>query len=145
MQKLNPKMSLDQAKNFYQKTWKKKQKGKVKMRTVMAQNTTSRRSQCTVAQQYRWFKLVEKAYCILREKNTGVCRRTGKSFGELIEHFIIGGDETNLIADADGTMRIIGEFGRRKHEKKVGDCRASCTMYRTGTSGGNNGPTVFVM
>ena len=27
----------------------------------------------------------------------------------------------------------------------MGDCRALCTMYRTGTLGGNNGPTVFVM
>ena len=27
----------------------------------------------------------------------------------------------------------------------MGDCRALCTMYRTGTSGGNNGPNVFVM
>ena len=68
-----------------------------------------------------------------------------KTFGELIEHFVIGGDETNLIADADGSMRIIGKFGRQKHRKKIGDCHASCTMYRTGMAGGNNSQTVFVM
>ena len=82
---------------------------------------------------------------ILRERNTGVCRVTGKTFGELIEHFIIGGDETNLICDADGDMKIAGKFGRMKHEKKVSDCRASCTMYRTGSAGGSNGPTAFIM
>ena len=88
---------------------------------------------------------MEKAIGILREKNKGVCNVTGKSFGELIEHFIIGGDETNLICDADGDMKIIGEFGRKKHEKKVSDCRSSCTMYRTGSAGGSNGPTAFIM
>ena len=62
-----------------------------------------------------------------------------------MEHFLISGDETNLIANPDGEMKTIGEFGRRKHEKKVSDCRSSATMFRTGTAGGNNGPTVFIM
>ena len=103
------------------------------------------RSQCTVAHQYRWFKTVDQAFKFLRENNTGLCRRTGLTFGEVMEHFIISGDETNLIANADGEMKTIGEFGRRKHEKKVSDCCSSATMFRTGTSGGNNGPMVFVM
>ena len=42
-------------------------------------------------------------------------------------------------------MKIIGEFGRKKHEKKVSDCHASCTMYQTGTAGGGNVPTTFSM
>ena len=42
---------------------------------------------------------------------------TGKSFGELIEHFLIGIYKTFLIADSDGDTRIIGEFGKRKHDK----------------------------
>jgi hypothetical protein len=65
--------------------------------------------------------LYEKALCFLRTKNTGVCNKTGKSFGELIDHFILGCDETNLIADADGELRIVGEKGKKKHEKKVSD------------------------
>jgi hypothetical protein len=48
-----------------------------------------------------------------------VCDKTGKSFGELIDHFIIGGNETDLIADADGDLRIVGEKGKKKHKKKV--------------------------
>jgi hypothetical protein len=70
-----------------------------------------------VAQQFRWFKNYEKALALLREKNTGVCNKTGKQFGEVIEHFILGADETCLIADADGDLRILGEAGNRKHEK----------------------------
>ena len=49
------------------------------------------------------------------------------------------------MADNDGNMKIIGEFGRRKHKKRVSDCKASATMYRSGSAGGNNGPTVFIM
>ena len=144
IQKLNPELTAEQAKN-HRRTFMKKNAGVLKPKAVKAQKTTSRRSQCTVAQQFRWRKMVDKAMNILRERNTGVCQVTGKTFGELIEHFIIGGDETNLICDADGDMKIIGEFGRKKHEKKVSDCRASCTMYRTGAAGGSNGPTAFVM
>ena len=49
------------------------------------------------------------------------------------------------MADNDGNMKIIGEFGRRKHEKRVSDCKASVTMYCSGSAGGNNGTTMFVM
>ena len=105
----------------------------------------SQHSQCTVAQQFRWRKRVENVLDILWTNNTGVCRRTGKLFGELIEHFIIGGGKTCLIAESDGSMKIIGGFGRKKHDKKVPDCRSYITMYQTGTAGGINGPTTFVV
>ena len=49
------------------------------------------------------------------------------------------------MADNDGKMKIIGEFGRQKHEKRVSDGKASATMYRSGSADENNGPTVFVM
>jgi hypothetical protein len=55
-----------------------------------------------------------------------VCNKTGKSFGELIDHFILGGDETNLM-------------------KKVAIYRGSITMYRTGVAAGHNAPTVFLL
>ena len=121
MSTLQPELSQQQSKNHYHRTFIKKHADRLKQKPVKAQKTTSKRSQCTVAQQFRWFKLYEKALCFLRTKNTGVCNKTGKSFGELIDHFILGGDETNLIADADGELRIVGEKGKKKHEKKVSD------------------------
>ena len=84
---------------------------------MKAQTTTLKRSQCTVAQQYRWIQNYARAISFLRENNTGVCNKTGKQFGELIEHFIVGGDETCLIADADGDLKVIGKAGKKKHEK----------------------------
>ncbi len=65
-----------------------------------------------------------------------MCNATGKSFGELINHFILGGDETNLIADANGELKIVGEKGKKKHEEKVLDYRGSITMYCTGVAAG---------
>ena len=34
----------------------------------------------------------------LRLKNQGVCSKTGKTFGELMEHFVVGGDEIEIAA-----------------------------------------------
>ena len=75
-----------------------------------------------------------------REIHFGVFRG-----GELIDHFILGGDETTLIAEADGDLRIVGEKGKKKHEKKVADYQGLITMYRTGIAAGHNGPTVFLL
>mmetsp|Transcript_38277 Transcript_38277/g.92336 ORF Transcript_38277/g.92336 Transcript_38277/m.92336 type:complete len:312 (-) Transcript_38277:1658-2593(-) len=94
---IQPDLSRDQAKNYVVRTWKKYTKGGLKAKPVKAQKTTSKRSMCSVAQQFRWFKMYEKALDRLRAKNTGVCRKTGKSFGELIEYFIIGADETCMM------------------------------------------------
>ena len=74
-----------------------------------------------------------------------MCNKTGKSFGELTDRFILGGDNTNLIADADGDLRIVGEKEKKKHEKKVANYRGSITMYRTGIAAGHNDPTVFLL
>ena len=73
-------------------------------RPVIAQATTTKRSCCTVEQQFRWFRQYEDALNFLRQKNTGRCRRTGKTYRELITYFIVGGDESGFIANADGTV-----------------------------------------
>lgn len=143
--RIKPDMNREQAKNYVTRTWKKKTEGRIKPRPVKAQKTTSRRSQCTVAQQYRWFRNYDRALRFLREKNTGLCKRTGKTFGELIDYFIVGGDETCMMSDSNGDLKIKGEAGRKKHEKKVSNNRGSITMYRTGTPAGSNGPTAFIM
>jgi hypothetical protein len=50
-------------------------------------------------------------------QHCGCCKRSGKTFGEVIDHFVVGYDKANMIANADGTVRIVGEFGCRKHEQ----------------------------
>jgi hypothetical protein len=111
---------------------------------VTAQATTTKRSAITVTQQWRWHETVDKTYSDLRRRNTGVCPKTGKSFGELMPHFILGGDETCLLA-SDGVVRVIGDKDKKKHEKNNNDSRTSITSYRIGSVAGENGPTAFLM
>ena len=67
-----------------------------------------------------------------------------ETFGELIDYFICGADETCMSCDDQGNIKVYGEVGRRKHEKKAGDYLGSITMYRSGTPVGHNGPTAFI-
>ena len=81
IQELEPNLSRSQVTNHYQRTFFTHHKGKLKKRPVTAQRTTTKRIAITVAQQYHWFKRYEEGLKFLREKNTGVCRKTGKQFG----------------------------------------------------------------
>lgn len=55
---------------------------------------------------------VEMALEFLRKKNTGLTP-DGKTFEEVAEHFICGGDETCFLASAD-EVHIIGEKAKKK-------------------------------
>ena len=91
-----------------------------------------------------WHTRYEAAVGKLRQLNTGVCRVTGKAFGELIQHFILGGDETCMQGNA-GSLRIVGSVERKKHDVNYNDGRTSITMYRTGAVSGEQGPTTFLL
>ena len=88
---LQPELSMEQASNWAYRTFRTIAGDRIKKSLVVAQKTTAKRSQIHVAQQYRWMKKYEQAINFLRLKNTGTCRVTGKSFGKLLPHFIIGG------------------------------------------------------
>ena len=112
---------------------------------VTAQATATKRSNINPHQQYRWYACYDSAINELRRRNTGVCNLCGKTFGELIEYFICGGDETCFQATEDGSLQIVGSAGRKKHEKKAHDSRVSITLYRIGFVSGNSGPTIFLL
>jgi len=81
----------------------------------------------------------------LQAQNTCVCQKSGKTFGELIQHFIVGGDETSFMACETGAVHVIGSVGNRKTEKRTVDSPQSITMYQTGSVAGDTGPTVFLL
>ena len=83
----------------------------------------------------------------MRRQNAGNCKcGCGKTFGELVNHFITGGDETCIqAAKENGSVEVIGSVGKKKHEKKRIDNRDSITMYRTGSAKGDTGPTSFLL
>ena len=107
--------------------------GIIKKRTQKLQATTADRTNINIPQQYRWHTLVESLYAEMRVKNTGVCRVTGKTFGELIPHFIVGLDEMCLLSDAHGDLRVIGAANKSKHEAMIADRYVSlicvCTFF----------------
>jgi hypothetical protein len=69
---------------------------------------------------------------------------TGKCFGELINHFVVGGDETGMLA-SDGNVKVIGSIEKKTHKKILVDSRYSISMYWTGCITGNTGPTIFAV
>ena len=109
---------------------------------VKAQASTVKRSQVTVAQQWRWHSAVSQGFDFLRKENTGLMP-DGRSFGEVAPHFTIGGDETCLLA-SNGDVTIIGDKMKAKHEVMTAGSRDSITMYRVGSAGGSDGPTAFL-
>ena len=117
----------------------------LKNNLVKATATTTNRSAITVGQQFRWHNTYESCLNLLRKRNTSLCKKSGKSFGEVMHHFIIGGDESCFMASANGDCRVIGSRNKKKHEKNIADTRASITAYRTGAVGGSQGPTVMLM
>ena len=99
------------GKKIHQSDLEEKNQGRLKPKPVKAQKTTSKRIQCTVVQQYCWFKNYEKAPSFIRNKNTGLCKHAGKTFGELIDYFICGADETCMPCDNQGNIKVCGEVG----------------------------------
>ena len=57
----------------------------------------------------------------LQRKNGGLCKKTGKTFGGLMQHFVLGLDEACIMADAGGNIQIIGAADRKKHENILAD------------------------
>jgi hypothetical protein len=119
VQELDPKLTQEQSRRHLSQTLMKGDTTIVKAKSVVAQQTNTKRSNITVPQQYRWHQTYEHSLDELRRKNTGVCRISGKTFGELIHCFITTGDETNLMASDDNRgVKVIGAANRKKHEKK---------------------------
>jgi hypothetical protein len=113
VQELDPKLTQEQARHHLLRTLLKGDTTIVKAKSVVAQQTTTKRSNITVPQQYRWHQTYEHSLDELRCKNTGVCRISGKTFGELIHCFITAGGETNLMASDDNRgVKVIGAANR---------------------------------
>ena len=81
----------------------------------------------------------------MRHMNTAVCNSTGESFGEVIQHFIYGGDETCMQECENGITKVIGSQNWENHERKDQGSHVSITMYQTGSLAGIVGSTIFLL
>ena len=142
IQTMHPALSKKQVRDHYHRTLKKRQSHLIKPSFCVCQATTTRRNAISVKQQWRWHQLINNELDFLRKNNTGVCKcGCGKTFGELIDHFVIGGDETCFMATKNGAVKVIAAKGKKKHEKRTADCRDSITAYRSFNFAGTDGPT----
>ncbi len=81
----------------------------------------------------------------MRTKNTGLCKLSGKSFGEIMPNFIVGLDEMCLMSDCHGDLRVFAAANKKKQEKLLQDCCCSITVVRTVTASGITGPTILFL
>ena len=95
--------------------------GKIKRKTLKVQETRTERTAITYLSQWRWYIFFTSMFNDLRRKNGGLCKNTGKTFGELMQHFVLGLDKACIMADAGGNIKIIGAADRKKNEKIIGD------------------------
>ena len=112
---------------------------------MKATATTTNRYAITVGQQFWWHNTYESCLNLLRKRNTGVCKKYGKSFGEVMHHFNVGGDESCFMASENGDCRVSGSRNKKKNKKNIADTRAIITAYRTAAVGGSQGPTGMLM
>jgi hypothetical protein len=71
----------------------------------------------SVAHQWLWMSNIKEALDFLRRMNTSEYRVTGKTFGELIDYFVVRADEACLMADQHGNVKIIGAADKKKHAR----------------------------
>lgn len=142
VQDLEPALTRKQISQSFRRTVRKNHKS-VLSNIVKAQASTTKRNAITVSQQFRWHQNVQASMELLRERNTGRAHNGSSSFGELMPHFVVGGDETCLLA-SNGNVMILGDKLRKKHETASANSRTSITMYRTGSAAGTHGPTAFL-
>jgi hypothetical protein len=80
IQYLVPELSNMQARKHLARTLLNGDTNIVKSKPIVAQQTTTKRSNITVKQQYQWYKTYESSLNELRRRNLGVCLSTGKTF-----------------------------------------------------------------
>ena len=85
---------------------------------------------------------VSESFDFLRVRNIDLTPE-GFTFGEVMPHFIIGGDEIGFQANG-AEVKIVGDAHRRKHEKDTASSRVTISVYRTGSTAGSTGPSVIL-
>ena len=70
---------------------------------------------------------------------------TGKTFGELIHHSIVGGYKTCFMECAQGTVKVVASVSKNKHDNKYSNSRASIRLYRNVNVNVDTGPTVILV
>ena len=107
-------------------------------RTVSVQKTTTKHSQITIEQQLRWHGNIESVWQEQLQLN-----HPNEEFSALKAHFMCNVDETGVMANL-GSIKVMGDFSKRKQEKNTDDCWDSISIVRIGNAAGSSGPWIFL-
>ena len=136
-----------------------------------SQAMSAENNSITLGQQFCWYTLVEKTFNNLQDKSTGRCKKTRKTFGEVVPFFVLGLDDMCIMLDSCSDSKVIVLADKKKHEEmmagwyviffcisNVQTCvsisfdlnimlHSLCilTIIQTVCGGGVTGPTIFLM
>jgi len=99
------KISQKSARNHLSQMLTKNFSHLLKKKPVVAQAMTTKQSAITVEQQFCWHQTFEAALNEMQQCNQGLCCLTNLTFGEVIQHFITGGDEMCFMASEDAQFK----------------------------------------
>ena len=117
IQEINPTLDWKQAKDqLYRNVFTKaRADGKIDRRTLKAHATTTERIDVMYQSHCLCDGFVTGMSNELWKKDVGVCKKTANKFGELMQNFVLGLDETFIMADAGRNIRIIGSANRKQN------------------------------
>ena len=84
-----------------------------------SQAMSAENNSITLGQQFCWYTLVEKNFNNLQDKSTGRCKKTGKSFGEVVPFFVLGLDDMCIMLDSCSDSKVIVLADKKKHEEMM--------------------------
>ena len=140
-----PKISCKQVYNCFKLTVLPNSKSVLKSTPVVVQSTTTKRSCIILVQKFCSFKCYNSALDHLQNMNKVLCNLMGKTFGEVIQNSVYGGDKTWFQACGNGKAGVFGSHVKKKHENKDSNSWVSNKMHCTGYIAGWNVPTIFFL
>lgn len=112
-------------------------------KTVIAQNTTTARSQIRVESQLRWHYMIDAVWTAVKKFNCLPPGDQRRPFQDVMEYFWLNLDETCIRCDDNG-IRVVGARGRIT-SKRGADSKVSITILRVGSAAGIDGPIIFLV
>jgi hypothetical protein len=115
-------------------------------RVVVAQKTTTKRSQIRTQSQLRWHSILESVWGEVKRYNNNNYDVTSdkKPFASIMPYFWLNFDETCIIA-SDGNVRVLSGKETKTTSRIMSDSQLSITILRVGSAAGCDGPLIFLV
>ena len=115
-------------------------------RVVVAQKTTTKRSQIRTESQLRWHSIIESVWGEVKRHNNNNydIMSDKKPFSAIMPYFWLNFDETCIVA-SDGNVSVLSGKESKTTSRIMSDSRLSITILRVGSAAGCDGPLIFLV